>query len=80
MNSISLKQNTKLFRERMTQAGFTLGGKDHAICPVMVNDAPVVPKVKARIRVQLSGSHTTEQVNRCVDLFIKIGREKSLIQ
>ncbi|SDQ88670.1 2-amino-3-ketobutyrate coenzyme A ligase [Curtobacterium sp. UNCCL20] len=31
---------------------------------------PVVPKGKARIRVQLSAAHTEEQVRRCVDAFV----------
>ncbi|MCK6529862.1 glycine C-acetyltransferase [Myxococcota bacterium] len=35
---------------------------------------PVVPKGKARIRVQLSAAHTPEQVDRCVDAFVKVGR------
>eukprot|EP00117_Sycon_ciliatum_P040661 scpid70297/ scgid29841/ 2-amino-3-ketobutyrate coenzyme A ligase, mitochondrial; Aminoacetone synthase; Glycine acetyltransferase len=40
---------------------------------------PVVPKGKARIRVQLSAVHSTEDVNRCVDAFIEIGKEKNVI-
>lgn len=31
---------------------------------------PVVPRGKARIRVQLSAAHTEEQVRRCVDAFV----------
>ncbi|WP_167133238.1 glycine C-acetyltransferase [Paramicrobacterium chengjingii] len=31
---------------------------------------PVVPRGKARIRVQLSAAHTSEQVRRCVDAFV----------
>jgi glycine C-acetyltransferase len=34
-----LESNTKLFREGMTKAGFTIGGMDHPICPVMIGDA-----------------------------------------
>jgi glycine C-acetyltransferase len=30
---------------------------------------PVVPKDKARIRVQLSAAHSTEQIQRCVAAF-----------
>ncbi|KAJ1778083.1 hypothetical protein LPJ54_001953 [Coemansia sp. RSA 1824] len=36
---------------------------------------PVVPRDRARIRVQLSAAHTTEHVNRAVDAFIEVGRE-----
>lgn len=35
---------------------------------------PVVPKGEARIRVQLSASHTEEQVKKCVDAFTKAGK------
>lgn len=40
---------------------------------------PVVPRGEARIRVQLSAAHTEEQVNRCVDAFIEVGRKHNLI-
>ncbi|KAJ1938482.1 hypothetical protein FBU59_004422, partial [Linderina macrospora] len=93
--------NAKLFRDRMSAAGFTLAGKDHAIIPVMLGDArlasdmadrllkrgiyvigfsyPVVPKDKARIRVQISAAHSLDQVNRAVDAFIEVGKELSII-
>ena len=32
---------------------------------------PVVPKGKARIRVQLSAAHTKEQIEKVVDAFVK---------
>ncbi|WP_115717020.1 glycine C-acetyltransferase [Gallaecimonas mangrovi] len=34
-----LWDNSQYFRERMSAAGFTLAGKDHAIIPVMLGDA-----------------------------------------
>ncbi|WP_417361861.1 glycine C-acetyltransferase [Gallaecimonas pentaromativorans] len=34
-----LWENSAYFRERMSAAGFTLAGKDHAIIPVMLGDA-----------------------------------------
>lgn len=34
-----LLENSSYFRERMTAAGFTLAGADHAIIPVMLGDA-----------------------------------------
>ncbi|KAJ2871866.1 hypothetical protein GGH93_004486 [Coemansia aciculifera] len=40
---------------------------------------PVVPKDKARIRVQLSAAHTLDQVNYAVDSFIAVGRELKVI-
>lgn len=40
---------------------------------------PVVPKGKARIRVQLSAAHTTEQIDQAVDAFIKVGKKLELI-
>ncbi|KAJ2640791.1 hypothetical protein GGH99_009034 [Coemansia sp. RSA 1285] len=40
---------------------------------------PVVPKDKARIRVQLSAAHSTDQVNHAVDSFIEVGRELGVI-
>ncbi|EKS7789928.1 aminotransferase class I/II-fold pyridoxal phosphate-dependent enzyme, partial [Edwardsiella ictaluri] len=34
-----LWDNARLFREKMTAAGFTLAGADHAIIPVMLGEA-----------------------------------------
>jgi glycine C-acetyltransferase len=41
---------------------------------------PVVPKGQARIRVQVSAGHTTAQLDRCVEAFVKIGKELNVIQ
>jgi glycine C-acetyltransferase len=40
---------------------------------------PVVPRGKARIRVQLSAAHTTEQIDKAVDAFIKVGKDLKVI-
>jgi len=40
---------------------------------------PVVPKGKARIRVQISASHTDEEIDRTVDAFIEVGKEYGVI-
>lgn len=34
-----VKNNTTRFRTAMTKAGFTVGGMDHPICPIMLGDA-----------------------------------------
>ncbi|MCD8081776.1 MAG: glycine C-acetyltransferase [Bacteroides sp.] len=41
---------------------------------------PVVPKGQARIRVQLSAGHTQEHLDRCIEAFIKVGKELNVIQ
>lgn len=93
--------NASLFREKMTAAGFTLAGADHAIIPVMLGEAvvaqnfarelqkegiyvtgffyPVVPKGQARIRTQMSAAHTTEQIERAIDAFTRIGKQLGVI-
>ena len=40
---------------------------------------PVVPRGKARIRVQLSAAHTSEQIDTAVDAFIKVGKDLDII-
>ncbi|MDY2586153.1 glycine C-acetyltransferase [Winogradskyella aquimaris] len=40
---------------------------------------PVVPKEKARIRVQLSAAHSKEQLDKAIDAFIKVGKKLEII-
>ena len=40
---------------------------------------PVVPKDKARIRVQLSAAHTKEHLDKAIGAFIKVGRKLKVI-
>ncbi|ODP96764.1 MULTISPECIES: glycine C-acetyltransferase [Salinivibrio] len=44
-----LWDNSKHFRARMTEAGFTLAGADHAIIPVMLGDAKVASEFAERM-------------------------------
>ncbi len=96
-----LEENTKLFRARMTEAGFDIIQGVHPIVPIMLYDAklsqdfanalleegiyvigfyyPVVPKGQARIRVQISAGHETDQVNQAVDAFIKVGNSLGVL-
>ncbi|XP_041735449.1 2-amino-3-ketobutyrate coenzyme A ligase, mitochondrial-like [Coregonus clupeaformis] len=97
----SVGDKTMRFRNKMTEAGFTISGSDHPICPVMLGDArlaslmaddmlklgvyvigfsyPVVPKGKARIRVQISAAHTDQDIDRAVDAFIQTGRRHGVV-
>merc|ERR1712066_977598 len=79
--------NTRRFREEMTAAGFEVAGEDHAICPVMLKRGiyvigftfPVVPKGKARIRVQISAAHTAADIDGTVAAFKEVGKNLKVI-
>jgi len=99
---ISLKENTNLFREKISKLGFDIKGNNHPIVPVMIYDDkkaslisdfllergiyvvgfsyPVVPKGLARIRVQISASHTKDQINKAVSLFEKAGKKFGILK
>jgi len=40
---------------------------------------PVVPRGQARIRVQLSAAHTEEHIDRAVEAFTQVGRERGVL-
>merc|ERR1712109_183573 len=40
---------------------------------------PVVPKDKARIRVQISAAHTPAQIDKTIDAFTTVGRQMGII-
>lgn len=44
-----LWRNAEHFRHRMTEAGFTLAGKDHAIIPVMLGDAKLANQMAEKL-------------------------------
>jgi glycine C-acetyltransferase len=39
----------------------------------------VVPKDKARIRVQLSAAHTQAHLDKAIEAFIKVGKQLNVI-
>lgn len=45
----TLRENSELFRNRMTEAGFTLVPGEHPIIPVMLGDAVLAQKMAARM-------------------------------
>ncbi|XP_061893118.1 2-amino-3-ketobutyrate coenzyme A ligase, mitochondrial-like [Entelurus aequoreus] len=97
----TMSAKTMRFRNKMTEAGFTISGSAHPICPVMLGDArlasliaddmlklgvyvigfsfPVVPKGKARIRVQISVAHTDDDIDHCVDAFVQTARKHGVV-
>lgn len=40
---------------------------------------PVVPQGQARIRVQISAAHTKEQLDKCMEAFMKVGKALNVI-
>lgn len=58
------------FASRMQEEGIFVTGFSY----------PVVPKDKARIRVQLSAAHTHEQIDRCIAAFEKIGHDLEILK
>jgi glycine C-acetyltransferase len=40
---------------------------------------PVVPKGKTRIRVQLSTSHSDEDIDKAVNAFVEVGKKLDVI-
>jgi glycine C-acetyltransferase len=96
-----LWSNTKLFRELMKKAGFTVSDAQHPITPIMLGDEkkavdmakalleegiyvigfayPVVPKGKARIRVQVSAAHTKDDIEKAVEKFALVGKRFGVV-
>lgn len=62
---LAVEMAGELFKEGIYVRGFTY---------------PVVPKGKARIRVQISAAHTREQMDKAVKAFEKVGREMHVIE
>jgi glycine C-acetyltransferase len=41
---------------------------------------PVVPKGQARIRVQISAGHEREHLDKCINAFVKVGKELDVLK
>ncbi len=61
---------SQIYAKRMLEEGIYVTGFYY----------PVVPKGEARIRVQLSAGHKREHLDRCIEAFIKVGKELGVIQ
>lgn len=97
-----LEENTKYFREKMTEAGFDIKPGEHPIVPIMLYEAtlsqqfaeklldkgiyvigfyfPVVPKGKARIRVQVSAVHEKTHLDKSINAFVEVGKELGVLK
>ena len=62
---LAVKMANMLLKEGIYVIGFTY---------------PVVPKGKARIRVQLSAAHSIDDLDKAIAAFIKIGKELGVIK
>lgn len=95
-----LNENTMLFRNGITDMGYSIKEGQHPIVPIMLGDAklskliademleygiyvigfsyPVVPKNEARIRVQISASHSKDQIKKALDAFQLCGKKYNI--
>ncbi len=62
---LATEMAAKLFEEGIYVRGFTY---------------PVVPKGKARIRVQISAQHSTDHLRKAIEAFAKIGKQYQVIK
>ena len=61
---------SQVFAARMQEEGIYVTGFYY----------PVVPKDQARIRVQISAAHTREQLEKCIEAFIKVGKDLNVLK
>ncbi|MBQ9559287.1 MAG: glycine C-acetyltransferase [Bacteroidaceae bacterium] len=61
---------SQVFAARMQEEGIYVTGFYY----------PVVPKGQARIRVQLSAGHRREHLDKCIQAFVKVGRELGVLK
>jgi glycine C-acetyltransferase len=95
-----LTENTRYFRQGMSERGFNIVPGEHPIVPIMLGEAtvaqkmserllekgiyvigfsyPVVPKGRARIRVQLSALHGREDLELAMKAFAEVKGEMGI--
>ena len=61
---------SQVYAARMQQEGIYVTGFYY----------PVVPKGQARIRVQISAGHRREHLDKCIEAFIKVGKELGVLK
>lgn len=96
-----LRENTRYFRDAVTEAGFKPLAGETPIVPIIVGETakaiemsdrlldegvfvtgfgyPVVPQGQARVRCQLSATHTRADLDLAVDAFKTVGRSLGVI-
>ncbi len=97
-----LRQNTRYFREQITEAGFKPLPGETPIIPIIVGETaaaiqmsdmlldqgvfvtgfgfPVVPHGQARVRCQISASHTREDLDQAIRAFKKVGATLGIVR
>jgi glycine C-acetyltransferase len=98
----SLRQNTRYFREQITEAGFKPLPGETPIIPIIVGETaaaiqmsdmlleqgvfvtgfgfPVVPHGQARVRCQISASHTRDDLDQAIRAFKKVGATLGIVR
>ena len=76
LSEVSLESMSKTFIEAPTMADMLL---DEGIY-VIGFFFPVVPKDKARIRVQLSAAHEIEHLDKAIEAFVKVGNKLQILK
>jgi glycine C-acetyltransferase len=98
---VQLRENTRYFREQITEAGFKPLAGETPIVPIIVGETaaairmsdmlldegvfvtgfgyPVVPHGQARVRCQISASHTKADLDEAVSAFRRVGSKLGII-
>jgi glycine C-acetyltransferase len=97
----TLRENSRYFREAISEAGFSPLPGETPIIPIIVGETaaaiqmsdllleegifvtgfgfPVVPHGQARVRCQLSASHTRDDMDQAVEAFRRVGRRVGIL-